>query len=1063
MADVFISYSRKDADFMRRLHAALSSQGRDVWVDWEDIPLTANWWQEICAAIEAADTFIFIISPDSIASEVCRNEIEHAVQNNKRFIPLLYRDISGVDKNLIHRAVQAHNWIPFNDAAGFDAAFQNLLQALALDLEHVRKHTLLLVRAKEWEGRGRRADYLLTGAEAAEYGRWLEAGREKEPKPTELQLDFILASQAARSRRQLRFLGGALAALVALLALSLIVFAQNQTLAALNTQRTVDAGERTRIAQDSTIAAQGTQQSLAQAEATRAARSTQSSLELAQLNATIFAQATQRGIERTQQAATSAAQETRVAQSAADAISQAERLILTTTLQAERALATAAAQAQQTQVALLLAQGQATAYAANVTLDAVLAAQTASAGAFSVQVEQARATAAAANAALDAALTRQAALLAENASLLDSLNGTAVALGLLPTRAAVLSDSDASESDSETPIGPQPGALAAVALANTALRAAPDAAAPVSGALPAGTILTVVSLSADGAWYRVTLDDGTVGWLPAALVGVQREATSVALAITPTRTPPTASATLTPSPSATPAATATSAPTSTPPPSATPTPAAPIAGQWFVSPAGSDANACYNPAVPCRTIGAALALAAPGDTVNLAAGVYTERLRLTRPVTLAGSSRQYTVISGGGEGTVITVAAPARVALSGLTVTGGRTSDSGGGVLNYGDLTLRNVRVAGNIADGSGGGVANFGALTVSVSALEDNFAGEAGGAIFNAAGASLALDEATVSFAGSADAAGSPTPVAQQPADAVTCPTLALAALRQGQWACGPLAPGQVCVASPVVETETSGADLTAGAAQAIAGLRLSPLNRADGTWGIALVGAPDDSLLVAFGATRALDPAWPIGQPALVHTPADTLNLREAPGLTSRRIAEMANETRVVIVGGPQQANGLNWWRVRLADGTVGWAADKVQGIRTLIILGAEPITIGDTLAIAATSLKLRERPGLRSPEIVTLVRGFDLLVLDGPAAASGLTWWRVRSPRDGDGWVADAVDGQPTVTVQERGPRAGGAEAYLFPAGAAGACQPLPLAGVTVQPGRRAVLVGDRLAFE
>ncbi|MGQ9889859.1 MAG: TIR domain-containing protein [Aggregatilineales bacterium] len=1056
MADVFISYSRKDADFMRRLHAALSAQQRDVWVDWEDIPLTANWWQEICAAIEAADTFIFIISPDSIASEVCRNEIEHAVQNNKRFIPLLYRDISGVDKNLIHRAVQAHNWILFNDAANFDAAFQNLLQALSLDLDHVRKHTLLLVRAKEWEGRGRSPDYLLTGAETVEYGRWLEAGREKDPKPTELQLDFILASQAARSRRQLRFLGGALAVLVALLALSLIVFAQNQTLAALNAQGTVGAGERTRIAQDSTIAAQGTQQSLAQAEATRAARSTQSSLELARLNATIFAQATQRGIERTQQAATSAAQETRVAQSAADAIGEAERLILTTTLQAERALATAAAQAQQTQVALLLAQGQATAYAANLTLQAVLAAQTANAGDFSRQIEQARATAAAANATLAAALTQQAALLAENASLLDSLNGTAVALGLLPPGGGAAA---ASGAEDEARGRPLVGALRAVTLANAALRSAPSAAAPVSGALPAGTVVTVVSVSADGAWYRAQLDDGAAGWLPAALVGVQREVTAVAqAAFTATLTPaPSASPTLTPS------ATATAAPTSTPSPSATPTPPPPIAGQWFVSPAGSDANACYNPAVPCRTIGAALALAAPGDTVNLAVGVYAERLRLTRPVTLAGSDRQYVVISGDGQGTVITVAAPARVTLSGLTVTGGRAPDNGGGILNYGDLTLRDARVAGNIADGGGGGVANFGALTVSDSALEDNFAGAAGGAIFNAAGASLTLDEATVSFAGSADAAGSETAIAQQPADAVACPALTLAALRQGQWACGPLAPGQVCIANPVVETEAASADLAAGDAPAGAALRLSPLNRAEGTWGIALVGAENGGLLVAFGATRALDPAWPIGQPALVHTPANTLNLREAPGLASRRVTEMPNETRVVIVGGPQQADGLTWWRVRLEDGTVGWAADKVQGIRTLIVLSPEPITIGDMLAIAATSLKLRERPGLRSPERVTLVRGFDLLVLDGPASASGLMWWRVRSPRDGDGRVAAAVDGQATVTVQARGPRAGGAEAYLFPAGADAACQPVPLAGVTVRSGRRVVLIGDRLAFE
>ena len=62
MADVFISYSRRNADFARQLHEALSGRQRDVWIDWEDIPLTADWWQEICAGIRAADSFVFVTS-----------------------------------------------------------------------------------------------------------------------------------------------------------------------------------------------------------------------------------------------------------------------------------------------------------------------------------------------------------------------------------------------------------------------------------------------------------------------------------------------------------------------------------------------------------------------------------------------------------------------------------------------------------------------------------------------------------------------------------------------------------------------------------------------------------------------------------------------------------------------------------------------------------------------------------------------------------------------------------------------------------------------------------------
>jgi hypothetical protein len=55
MADVFISYSRKDTDFVRRLHEALGERNRDTWVDWEDIPPTAEWLEEIYSAIESRD------------------------------------------------------------------------------------------------------------------------------------------------------------------------------------------------------------------------------------------------------------------------------------------------------------------------------------------------------------------------------------------------------------------------------------------------------------------------------------------------------------------------------------------------------------------------------------------------------------------------------------------------------------------------------------------------------------------------------------------------------------------------------------------------------------------------------------------------------------------------------------------------------------------------------------------------------------------------------------------------------------------------------------------------
>ena len=47
MADVFISYSRKDKGFATRLHQALTGRQREAWVDLEDIPPTAEWRETI--------------------------------------------------------------------------------------------------------------------------------------------------------------------------------------------------------------------------------------------------------------------------------------------------------------------------------------------------------------------------------------------------------------------------------------------------------------------------------------------------------------------------------------------------------------------------------------------------------------------------------------------------------------------------------------------------------------------------------------------------------------------------------------------------------------------------------------------------------------------------------------------------------------------------------------------------------------------------------------------------------------------------------------------------------
>jgi len=223
--DLFISYSRKDRDFVRQLHRALSQQNLNVWVDWEDIPPTADWLNEIYRAIEAADTFLFVLSPDSVTSDVCGKEVEYAVSHQKRLVPVVRRD---VEPKSAHPALASHNWLFMRETDDFNNTFRMLIEAISTDLDYVRAHTRLLVRAREWESKGRNASFLLHGIDLREAENWQAAGASRKPQPTPLQAEYILASRKAASARQRLLLGALTVGLVIAIVLAVIAFTQAQ-------------------------------------------------------------------------------------------------------------------------------------------------------------------------------------------------------------------------------------------------------------------------------------------------------------------------------------------------------------------------------------------------------------------------------------------------------------------------------------------------------------------------------------------------------------------------------------------------------------------------------------------------------------------------------------------------------------------------------------------------------------------------------------------------------------------------------------------------------------------
>ncbi len=88
MADIFISYSRKDSAQAIDLADRLRSDGQSVWIDQYGIVGAERWATEIVEGIRACSTFIVLLSQNSIESENVLRELSLASEKRKRVLPV---------------------------------------------------------------------------------------------------------------------------------------------------------------------------------------------------------------------------------------------------------------------------------------------------------------------------------------------------------------------------------------------------------------------------------------------------------------------------------------------------------------------------------------------------------------------------------------------------------------------------------------------------------------------------------------------------------------------------------------------------------------------------------------------------------------------------------------------------------------------------------------------------------------------------------------------------------------------------------------------------------------
>ncbi len=132
------------------------------------------------------------------------------------------------------------------------------------------------------------------------------------------------------------------------------------------------------------------------------------------------------------------------------------------------------------------------------------------------------------------------------------------------------------------------------------------------------------------------------------------------------------------------------------------------------------------------TIQAAINAASSGDTIQVAAGTYTENINVgTSNLTIQGAGADSTTINGGSSGSVITVSgALSGITIAAFTITAGFASDGGGVFIEQGaTVSVSNCIVASNTASITGGGIAVVNSTaTISGCLIRANTAGGGGG-----------------------------------------------------------------------------------------------------------------------------------------------------------------------------------------------------------------------------------------------------------------------------------------------------------------------------------------------
>ena len=127
MSHIFICHAEVDDDFASQLAADLRDTGIGTWVDHENMPEDDN---AIADAIETGVTFLYLVTHDSLASDMCEEQLSYAL-DSPTLVVMIMAESSLATTDLPAR-LQRRQWVDFRGDS-YNLAFKNLIISLGME------------------------------------------------------------------------------------------------------------------------------------------------------------------------------------------------------------------------------------------------------------------------------------------------------------------------------------------------------------------------------------------------------------------------------------------------------------------------------------------------------------------------------------------------------------------------------------------------------------------------------------------------------------------------------------------------------------------------------------------------------------------------------------------------------------------------------------------------------------------------------------------------------------------------------------------------------------------